>query len=488
MPIAAGVDSSTQSCTIEVRDADSGLLLGSGRAAHPPTTPPRSEQDPEGWWTAFVHALTAAATDAGVRVSEIDAISIAGQCHGMVLLNSAGEALRPAKLWNDTESTPQARDMVAALGKEGWARAVGSVPTAAFTITKLAWVAAHEPELINDIARVLLPHDYLTFRLTGRAVTDRSEASGTAYYAAHENRWRTDLLDRFVSADVDWSTALPDVLGPSEPAGTASTAAAREAGLRADVIVAPGAGDTHAGALGMGMRLGDVGYSLGTSGVVFATSPHTICDETGWVNGVSDATGIYLPVVCTLNATKVTDTVARLMGVDLGTLGELALDAMRDAERPVLAAYLDGERSPDRPNATGILQGLTTTTTREQFALSAFEGVLLGLYRGQEAIERLGVPTDGDIVLMGGGARGAAYRQVLADLTGRPVITKDAPEAVAAGACTQAAAVLDGTEVTVIRDRWTPRISSTTVPRETVRVNARYGLVADWSGADPRAL
>src|SRR5690606_21190295 len=287
-------------------------------------------------------------------------------------------------------SAPEARRMVAELGEAGWADAVGSVPTAAFTITKLAWLAEHEPETLARTSTVLLPHDYLTWRLTGRPSTDRSEASGTGYYAAHGGRWLPGMLERFVSDTRDWSAMLPTVLGPEEPAGLAEAAGARELGLRPDVVVGAGAGDQHAGALGIGMRPGEVLYSLGTSGVVMTTSPTPVHDHAGWVDGVADAAGGYLPLVCTLNCTKVTDFAARLLAVDHGELARLALDAHLRPGRPVLAAFLEGERSPALPHASGVLGGIRTDTSREEVALATFEGVLLGLVRGYRAIEAAG--------------------------------------------------------------------------------------------------
>ncbi|MEE6282326.1 xylulokinase [Georgenia sunbinii] len=465
MGVVAGVDSSTQSCTVELRDAASGTLLGTGSAPHPPTTPPVSEQRVEDWWAAMTAAFGAALHSAGLRADEVDAISVAAQCHGMVLLDDGGRALRPVKLWNDTTSAPQARRMVAELGDAGWADAVGSVPTAAFTITKLAWLAEHEPELLARTATVLLPHDYLTWRLTGRPATDRSEASGTGYYSAHEGRWMPEMLERFVSEDKNWATALPVVLGPDEPAGRARSAGARELGLRPDVVVGAGAGDQHAGALGMGLRPGEVLYSLGTSGVVMTTSPTAVHDHAGWVDGVADAAGGYLPLVCTLNCTKVTDFAGRLLGVDHDELARLALAADVRPERPVLAAYLEGERSPALPDATGILGGIRTDTTREEVALAAFEGVLLGLVRGHRAIEAAGADASGTVLVAGGGSRSPAYRQVLADLLGVPVHVRDVPEATARGACVQAAAVLTGEPVVSVRDAWQPPSVGSTQPR-----------------------
>lgn len=484
MPLVAGIDSSTQSCTVELRDADTGELLGGGRSPHPPTAPPLSEQDPNRWWEALAAALRQAARVAGRPLSEIRAMSVAGQCHGLVMLDAAGRPLRPAKLWNDTQSTPEAIDMVDQLGPGGWARMVGSTPTAAFTISKLAWVAHHEPRHLQNLVHLLLPHDYLTFRLTGRAVTDRSEASGTGYFAAHSGQWRTDLLDRFVTP-LDWAAKLPTVLAPDESAGELTADAAATLGLRPGTLVGPGAGDTHAGALGLGVRDGDIGYSLGTSGVVFSSSRHPVFDESGWVDGVADATGGYLPLVCTLNAAKVTDTFARLLSVSLDQLSALALAADPAPDRPVLAAYLDGERSPNRPAAAGTLHGLTSATTPEQLARSAFEGVLLGLNRGQRALENLGIATDLDVLLTGGGARSAAYRQILADLLQRPVLLKNAPEAAARGAAIQAATILAGVTTAQTCDEWQPTAALTVEPREAPpAIESRYTTVADWCGAD----
>jgi xylulokinase len=484
MSIVAGVDSSTQSCTVELRDADTGALRGTGRSPHPATFPPRSEQAPEAWWDAFEIALGRAVADADAAPADIDAISVAAQCHGLVMLGGDDRPLRPAKLWNDTESAPQAARMVDRRGTAGWAQAVGSVPTAAFTISKLAWIAENEPHLLERVRRIMVPHDYLTYRLTGRAVTDRSDASGTGYYAAHEGRWRTDLLDDHVARGLDWAALLPEVLGPDEPAGRIRASVAAALGLRPDVAVGPGAGDQHAGALGVGMREGDVVYSLGTSGVVLTESAVPVFDPRGDVDGVADAAGGYLPLVCTLNSTKVTDAAAGWLGVSLDELAALALDASDRDDRPVLLAYLDGERTPNRPAATGVLGGLTTSTTRGDIARAAFEGVLFGLVAGHDAIRALGARADGSVTVVGGGAKSPAYRQFLADILQAPVLTKDLAEATARGACIQAAAVLSRGAITDVRDAWAPGIATSVSPRggSFGAARERYRSLVDGPG------
>ena len=480
MPVVAGVDSSTQSSTVLLRDADNGRILGVGRAPHPRTTPPVSEQRPQDWWTALAAAMRS------VGGGEVAAVSIDAQAHGLVALDENHAVIRPAKLWNDTTSAPEAADLVNQLGPEEWARRTGSVPVAAFTITKLLWLKRHEPESFRRLAAVMCPHDWLTYRLTANMVTDRGEASHTGYFSPSQSTWQPDLLG-LVDRNVEWSTALPRVLGPDDVAGQVTPSAAADLGLRPGVVVGPGTADTPASALGLAMAPGDVTISLGTSGVVFARHDRSTADATGAVNGHGDATGAYLLVLCTLNAAKVTDSFARLLGVDHDQLAALALAAEPLPQRPVLAAFLDGERVPNRPGASGILAGLRTDTTREQMARAAFEGVLAGLLAGIDVLRRLGVRTDGRLLLTGGGARSAAYRQLLADLAQRPVYVADLQETAAAGAAVQAAAVLHGAKVTDVADAMAPPVRVAAEPRshsDTSEVLDRYRRVAAWRELD----
>ncbi len=457
MPLVVGVDSSTQATKVEIRDADTGALVGAGRAPHPPVHPPRSEQDPEAWWQALQAAVAAALTDAtrpGWVVGAIGAISVAGQQHGMVVLDAEGEVIRPAKLWNDTESAPDADWLVGRLdGPQAWAEACGSVPVASFTITKLSWLHRCEPDAWARLARVLLPHDWLTFRLTGEYVTDRGDASGTGYWSAPDEGYRYDLL-AVVDDGRDWSTALPTVLGPTELAGALGASAADHLGLRPGIPVTAGTGDNMAAALGIALDPGDVAVSIGTSGTVYATSTTPTADPTGAVAGFADATGRFLPLVCTLNAAKVTDAVARLLGVDADAFDDLALGAPPGADDLVLVPYLDGERTPNRPDATGTLLGLRSDVRREAFARAAVEGVVCGLLEALDALVAAGADPRGRLLLVGGGSRSAAYRRVVADLAGRTVTVPSGHEHVATGACVQAAAALTGAEPLTVARAW----------------------------------
>lgn len=462
--VVLGVDSSTQSCTVEVRELETGALLATGRAPHPATSPPVSEQHPDEWWTAFVRAARSALEAAAGSV-EVVGISVGAQCHALVATDASDRIIRPAKLWNDTTSAPQAAALVAERGPAWWAETIGLVPSAALTITKLAWLAENEPDSLARIRRLHVPHDWLTYRLTGRHVTDRSDASGTGYYSATTGSWRTDILDDLLGAR-DWASALPQVLGPDEAAGTVTAEAAAELGISPRALVGPGGGDQHLAAQGIGLRAGDVAYSLGTSGVVFTPSATSIHDVTGAVDGVADVTGGYLPLVCTLNAAKVTDAIARLLGVGHDELSALALAAPVVADRPVMAAHLDGERSPRMPWARGMISGIASDISREQLALSAFEGVVLGLEQGARRIADFGVPITGRAIVIGGGAKSPAYRQIIADLSGRDAITVDAPEATARGAAAQAAAVVLGERVVDVSGRWAPAVQSVTEPAQ----------------------
>lgn len=450
MRLVLGVDSSTQSTKVEVRDADDGTLVGSGRAPHPAVHPPRSEQDPEAWWEALQLAAAEATADGA---HQVDAVSVAGQQHGMVVLDGDGHVLRPAKLWNDTESAAEAEHMVAQLGAAAWASRTGSVPVAAFTVTKLAWLVHHEPEVARAVRSVLLPHDYLTYRLTGRRVTDRGDASGTGYFDPASGSWLCDLLDDVVGP-ADWADRLPQVLGPMESAGPPSRDGTAGLDIGSFDLVGPGTGDNMAAALAIGLTPGQACLSLGTSGTVYARSDRPVTDPTGTVAGFADATGGFLPLACTLNATRVTGAIAGLLGVTPAGLDELAVAAPTGSSGLTLLPYFDGERTPDRPSATGTLAGLRTGVTREGLAVAAFEGVVCGLLDALDVLADL-VPVDqGPLLLVGGGARAAAYRRAVADLSGRTVWVPDLEEAVATGACVQAAATLDGRHPDDVRAGW----------------------------------
>ncbi len=465
--VVLGVDSSTQSTKVEAWDVARGTVLATGRAPHPATTPPVSEQDPAAWWDALV----AAVGQLGELRRRVTAISVAAQQHGLVLLDEAGAVLRPAKLWNDTTSAPQATRLVAQLGAQRWADACGSVPVASFTITKLAWVAEHEPALLARVGQVLLPHDYLTWRLTGRAVTDRGDASGTGWFDPRTDRYCEPLLEAAGAAHL--LDRLPLLHRADEPVGLLAADAAAALGLPGGVLVGAGTGDNMGAAVGLGLRPGAVVLSLGTSGVVYAVSNRPTADPSGLVAGFASADGSYLPLACTLNAMRVTDTVAGWLGVDPVGLSALALEAAdraangtagRDTEGPVLVPFFDGERTPSLPDATGVLTGLRTSTTRDQLALAAVDGVVCSQLFGLDALRAAGVAADGQLHLIGGGARSAAFRRRVATLYGEAIVVPAIDETVAAGAAVLAAILVTGERTHELAVRWSLGAGPTVEP------------------------
>ena len=432
MALVMGVDSSTQSCKVVVTDAASGAVVREGRAAHPDGT----EVDPAAWWDALREAIVAAG-----GMGDVDAWSIGGQQHGMVALDAEGRVIRDALLWNDTRSADAAEALIDELGADSLAERTGLVPVASFTITKLRWLRDAEPENAARVAAVALPHDWLTWRLRGfgpagesaqgpvleELVTDRSDASGTGYWSPEAWAPAVDGYDRdlFVSA-LGHDAVLPRVLGPAEWVTDAD-------GRR----VAPGAGDNAGAALGVGAATGDVVVSIGTSGTVFAVSASRTVDSSGTVAGFADADGGFLPIVVTLNAARVLDAIARLLGVDHAELSDLALAAESGAGGLTLLPYFEGERTPNLPDATASLTGMTlASTTRENLARAAVEGMLSGLGAGLDALRDLDVPLE-RALLIGGAAQSPAVRAIAPDVLGLP------GEYVALGAARQAARVAE---------------------------------------------
>jgi len=423
--LVAGVDSSTQSVKVVIRDLDTGTLVRSGRAPHPGGT----QVHPDHWWAALQDAIAEAGGLAGVS-----AMSVGGQQHGMVCLDGDGTVVREALLWNDTRSAAAADALVGELGAQAWAEAVGSVPVASFTVTKLRWLAENEPANAARTRAVCLPHDWLTWRLAGAGsldglVTDRSDASGTGYWSPRTGEYRLDLLERGLGG----TALLPRVLGPHEAAGAHD-----------GVLLGPGAGDNAAAALGLDAQPGDVIVSLGTSGTGFGVSTVPAADDTGIVAGFADATGHFLPLVCTLNAAQVLDATAAVLGVTHERLAELALQAPPGADGLVLVPYLVGERTPNLPDATGSLHGLTLKTmTPAHLARAAVEGMLCGLADGLDALRAQGMAV-GRVLLIGGAASSRAVREIAPTVFATPVITPPGSEYVADGAARQAAWALTG--------------------------------------------
>ncbi|MEG3628179.1 xylulokinase [Streptomyces poriticola] len=475
-PLVVGVDTSTQSTKALVVDAATGEIVASGQAPHAVSTGAGRESDPRRWWDALVQALA----QCGEAAHEAAAVSIGGQQHGLVTLDAQGDPVRPALLWNDVRSAPHARRLVGELGgPKAWAERTGSVPGASFTVTKWAWLSEHEPEAVRATQAVRLPHDYLTERLTGRGTTDRGDASGTGWWATGTEAYDEEILAR-VGLD---PALLPRVVRPGEVAGTVRDS--HDLPFSKGTLVAPGTGDNAAAALGLGLRSGVPVMSLGTSGTVYAVSQRRPADPTGTVAGFADARGDWLPLACTLNCTLAVDRVAALLGLDR--------EAVEPGTGVTLLPYLDGERTPDLPNASGLLHGLRHDTTAGQLLQSAYDGAVHSLLGALDRVLDTDADASAPLLLIGGGARGRAWQETVRRLSGRPVQIPEARELVALGAAAQAAGLLTGEDPAAVARRWNTAAGPVleAVDRDEATLSRIAGVLSDAApllerGTDPR--
>ncbi|MDR2703843.1 MAG: xylulose kinase [Cellulomonadaceae bacterium] len=508
MTLVAGVDSSTQSCKIVIRDADTGELVRSGSAKHPDGT----EVNPQFWWDAFLEAAKAAG-----GLDDVAAISVGGQQHGMVVLDEGGNVIRDALLWNDTRSAGAAEDLIKELGggdratgAQRFADIVGSVPVASLTITKLRWLRDNEGPNAWKAAAVALPHDWLSWRIAGygpagdpsapngpqldKLFTDKSDASGTGYYDAEadggKGAYRMDLLDLALCpaplgdsgkpACGKCGLTLPRVLAPTEAGAVANPAIAGK-DVPGGALIGPGAGDNAGAAIGLGMEPGDIAISIGTSGVVSAVAPQRTHDGTGAINGFADATGNALMLAVTLNAAQVLDAARKVLDADFTQLSDLALAAPTGADGLVLVPYLQGERTPNRPDASGTLHGIRLKNmTQQHIARAYIEGMLCGLADGMDALRALNVPIE-NVMLIGGAAQSPAVQEVATQVFGLPIAIPEPGEYVADGAARQAAWVLASAKAgtPAAPPAWSTKMSKTLPANPKPVVREQYAKVRD---------
>ena len=427
--LIAGVDSSTQSVKIVIRAADTGELVRQGRAPHPDGT----EVDPIHWKTALDSAIAQAG-----GLDDVAAIAVGGQQHGMVALDESGEVIRPALLWNDTRSAAQAETLNSEMGgNQAIADAVGSVLVASFTASKVRWLAENEKKSADRVHSIALPHDWLSWQLQGgkdfsKLFTDRSDASGTGYFDPKSSTYRRDILAKALLSDRE--ILLPTITAPSTFGGTTTHG----------IPIAAGAGDNAAAALGVQAAPGDVVISLGTSGTAFAVSTTSTHDSSGAVAGFADASGRFLPLVCTLNAARIFDAATTILGKTHDEVGTLALSSTPGAHGLTLLPYFEGERTPNRPDATGVFSGMNIANSNPaDIARAMIEGMLSGLADAVQSLADLGVDIK-RVLIIGGAAKNPAVGQIASALFGRPVLIPPAGEYVADGAAKQAAWALLG--------------------------------------------
>jgi xylulokinase len=452
--LAAGVDCSTQSTTVLVVDADTGDIRGRGRAEHVVTGIAGVRQsDPGQWWAA----LAAALAQTGVA-EQVGAIAVAGQQHGLVVLDAAGDAVVPAPLWNDTTSADDTSVLLGELGgPAGWAHLTGSVPTTSFTVTKWAQLRRVNSDNLSRIAKVRLPHDYVTERLCGEAVTDRGDASGTGWFSAAGETWVEPVL---TLPEVELEPSLlPRLLCGADAAGDITAAAVGALGLKPGTRVAAGTGDNMATAVGLGLMTGTPVISLGTSATVFALTDRPSSDPTGILAGFADATTRFLPLACTLNATLAVDQIAAWLKLDR--------DDVAPAGEVVVLPYLDGERTPAYPRAAGSILGLRHATRPAEILQATYDGVIDPLIGALELLDEAttaGLDPHAPLILTGGGARGSAWRETVARLSGRPIVVPEDTDLAALGAAALAVASVTGEDPYAIARRWQSQRPTVSLP------------------------
>jgi len=437
-----GIDCGTQGTKAIILDAVSGEVLGLGAAAHTLISGAngRREQNTDQWLEAFASATRDALLAANVDGREILGIGVSGQQHGLVLLDDQGKALRPAKLWCDTETTAENDRLLKHLGGEkGSLERLGVVIAPGYTVSKLLWTKEQHPDVFSRIAHVLLPHDYLNFWLTGRRCSEYGDASGTGYFNVRNRQWDLQLL-RDIDPTGRLQAALPELIDSHQAVGTILPSIAAHLGINPDALVSSGGGDNMMGAIGTGnIQPGAITMSLGSSGTVYAYAEQPTVSPQDSVATFCSSSGGWLPLICTMNLTNATGVIRELFDLDIETFNQLVAQAPIGAEGVCMLPFLNGERVPALPHASGSLSGLTMTNlTRSNLCRAVVEGTTFGLRYGLDLLRQNGLQSR-SICLIGGGSKSAVWRQMVADITATPVICTEQSEAAALGAAIQAA-------------------------------------------------
>lgn len=466
-----GVDSGTQSTKVLVVDANSGKVHGEASQSYEliPNLPAGAkEQHPETWREATSKCICKALKSAKAKASEVRAIGVSGQQHGFVPLDKKGKVIRPAKLWCDTATATECSEITAALGgARKTIKILGNAVLPGFTASKIKWLKNHEPKKFKKLATVLLPHDYLNHWLTSRAVMEYGDASGTALLDVRKRKWSSKAI---AAIDADLADKLPPLISSDQAVGTLSKATAQELGLNTDVLVSAGGGDNMMGAIGTGnTEEGVITASFGTSGTIYACAEKPVMDPLGEIAAFCDSTNRWLPLLCTMNVTVATEMVRTCYGWSHDQFSKAAAKVPAGCDGLLLLPYLEGERTPNVPDGTGVFFGNNSKTfDRAYYARAAMEGVTLGMNYGLRRLADLGVrPTQ--IRATGGGANSKLWRQIMADVFDTEVVTLKVSEGAAYGAALQA--------LWCWRLQTGEKISITEITDQFVKLNTRQTAV-----------
>ena len=435
-----GIDSGTQSTKVLVVDAKNGKVLASSAQAYeliPDLPPGAKEQHPHTWRDATAAAIRQALRGAKANPTELKAIGVSGQQHGFVPLDREGQVIRPAKLWCDTTTTAECEEIMEKLGgPKKTIRALGNAVLPGFTAPKILWLKKHEPKQFARLATVLLPHDYLNFWLTNRRVMEYGDASGTALLDVRKRKWSWPAIE---AIDSDLAGKLPALMSSDQPCGTLQPSTAKQLDLRPDVLVSAGGGDNMMGAIGTGnTREGVITASFGTSGTIYACAEKPVVDPAGEIAAFCDSTNRWLPLLCTMNVTVATEMMRLDFEYTHETFASKAASVPPGSNGLLLLPYLEGERTPNIPEGTGVMLGITQRTfSASHYCRAAMEGVTLGMNYGLRRLASLGL-TPSQIRATGGGAKSKIWRQIMADIFNTEVVTLKVTEGAAYGAALQA--------------------------------------------------
>lgn len=436
-----GIDSSTTATKALLMD-EQGTVVGVAATEYPYDTPRPlwSEQHPHLWWEGTVNSIRQVLTETGVDGAAVKAIGLTGQMHGLVLLDERGEVLRPAILWNDGRTGAECDEIRQRVGRERLIQITGNDALTGFTAPKILWVKNNEPAVYRHIRHILLPKDYVRFRLTGEAAMDKADGSGTILFDLQKRDWSPEVVEA-LEINPDW---LPPTFEGTAVTGTLSAEAAEAIGLPAGIAIIAGGGDQAAGAVGVGaVEPGIVSLALGTSGVVFASSDEAAIEPDGRLHAFCHAVpetwhmmGVMLSAAGSLRWFR--DTLSP--GTAFGTLVDAAEAVPAGSEGLLYLPYLTGERTPHPdPLARGGFIGLTVRHTRDHMTRAVLEGVAFGLRDSFELMQNAGLPPVEQVRVSGGGARSQLWRQILADVLQAELVTVNTTEGAAYGAALLAA-------------------------------------------------
>ncbi|MGH7495461.1 MAG: xylulokinase [bacterium] len=436
-----GIDSGTQGSKVLIIDREKRAIVAEAYFPHEliEDNHGKREQDPRWWIDAISSGFTSALKNDHLNPKHVRAIGVSAQQHGFVPLDKSGEVIRPAKLWCDTATAPEAGTLTKHLGGESQViEMIGNAIAVGFTASKIEWLKRHEPANYGRLATMLLPHDYINFWLTGERKAEYGDASGTAYFNVRQRQWSKEVL-RAIDASGKLEECLPDLVQADEPVGTIRPGIARQFGFDDAVMISSGGGDNMMAAIGTGnVKAGVVTASLGTSGTIYSFAETPVVDPQGELAAFCSSDGHWLPLVCTMNVTVATELTRLLLNMDIQALNQNVEKAAVGAEGLLLLPYFNGERTPALPQARATLFGMSSTNyTRENLCRAAMEGATFGLRYGLEVLNRHGI-TQNNIRLVGGGAKSRIWRQIVADVFNCPVICPITQEAGALGAALQA--------------------------------------------------